>query len=531
MDGNTPSSPTPFTPPTTEEDRLSWLRLIRSRRVGPGSFVRLMGEYGSAEAALEALPAIACTAGIENYVAFSAEEARREWAAGRRAGARLICLGDALYPAALAALADAPPVLWLRGRTELLSRPMVAVVGARNASSLGGRMARKLAEGLGWHGQAVVSGLARGIDTAAHGAALKSGTLAVMAGGVDVVYPAENAALAAAMADQGALLSEQPFGMSPQARHFPARNRIIAGLAQAVVVIEAAEGSGSLITARYALDQGREVLAVPGHPLDARAAGCNHLIREGARLIRDVADIVEVIGKSPFCGHGSPEEPDPGQPGDRPVTAARNAVRVRPMSPVRNRKATANGPGTPPAAVAALARKAATGDDGMQQHMVAGTAPARKASTTATSTPAPPPGRKPAIAQPAGTRPQIGPTIAARTRTDGMVPSPPAAYQPDPAGQRDTGSAPCMDQALPDVPPARDRGAAARQEAQTTRPCVPDTLTLHRMILSALGPSPVPEDQLIRDLALPAASVAPALLFLELDGRVHRQPGGMLARR
>lgn len=383
MDGKLLSSPTPFTPPTTEEDRVSWLRLIRSRRVGPGTFARLIAEHGCAGAALDALPGIARASGVDSYTPCPLDQALREYQVGLKAGARLLCLGAPDYPQALAAISDAPPVLWALGRGPALAQPCIAVVGARNASSLGQRTARKLAEGLGHHGFTVVSGLARGIDTIAHGAALKTGTIAVMAGGVDHIYPAENATLAAAIADQGLRLSEQPMGLQPQARHFPRRNRIIAGLALATVVVEAADGSGSLITARDALEQGREVLAVPGHPLDARAAGCNALIREGARLVRDTADVIEAVAP-----------------------------------------ALATLPDTAPAA------------------------PANRPATRA-----PLPGKRP-----------------------------------------------------------------------------PDTLTLHRLILDHLGPSPLAEDQLIRDLALPSATIAPALLFLELDGRVQRQPGGLLAR-
>ena len=378
MDGNTYSSPTPFTPPTTEEDRLKWLRLIRSRRVGPATFHRLLMEHGTVDAAFDALPAIAKAAGVNDYEAFSSDAAKREISLGRSKGAQLLCLGDPVYPAPLAALNDPPPVLWVMGQTRVLEQPAVALVGARNASSLGLRTARKLAEGLGYHGFTVVSGLARGVDAAAHGASLKSGTIAVMAGGVDVIYPQENAVLAAAIADQGLRLSEQPFGTQPQARHFPRRNRLISGLSRAAIIVEAAEGSGSLITARDALDQGREVLAVPGHPLDARAAGCNALIRGGATLVRDVADVIEALEYS-LSSHQDP------------VIAPKPKARNKPKPPV-------------------------------------------------------------------------------------------------------------------------------------------DTLTLHRQILDRLGPAPVAEDQLLRDLALPSATVAPALLFLELDGRVSRQPGGMLAR-
>ncbi|MBD3765954.1 MAG: DNA-protecting protein DprA, partial [Rhodobacterales bacterium] len=290
---------TPFTPPTTEEDRLSWLRLIRSRRVGAVTFHRLMAEHGSAQAALAALPAVAAAAGVDGYEPCPPGVARAELAAGQRAGARLLFWGAPDYPAALMDLPDAPPVLWCRGRAELLARPMVALVGARNASSLGIRMARRLGEGLGEAGYVVVSGLARGIDAEAHAAALHHGTLGVQAGGVDVVYPEENLQLVTEIGSRGALVSEHPPGMEPQARHFPMRNRIVSGLARAVVVVEAAARSGSLITARTALDQGREVMAVPGHPMDGRAEGCLQLIRDGAVLIRHARDVIEALGPAP----------------------------------------------------------------------------------------------------------------------------------------------------------------------------------------------------------------------------------------
>lgn len=288
------SFPTPFTPPTTEEDESFFLRLIRSRRVGPTTFWRLLQEHGSARAALAALPEIAAEAGIRDYTTFSTDAAMAEMRAGKRAGAVLVCAGDAAYPAALGALADAPPLFWALGDLSHLARPMVAMVGARNASSLGQRMTRRLAQGLVEAGFTVVSGLARGIDTAAHEAALPA-TIAVQAGGIDVVYPSENAALSSAIGQRGLCIAEQPVGTEPLARHFPVRNRIIAGLARATVVVEAALRSGSLITARAALDLGREVMAVPGHPFDARAAGCNLLIRDGAVLVRGPEDIVAAL--------------------------------------------------------------------------------------------------------------------------------------------------------------------------------------------------------------------------------------------
>lgn len=237
---------------------------------------------------------------------------RRRINVAKAAKARLLCFSDPEYPAPLAHLKDAPPALWAIGDLSLLQRPMIAIVGARNASSLGTRMARALAHDLGAAGYVVVSGLARGVDTAAHLAALPSGTIAVMAGGADVIYPSENTSLGKSIGEQGLILSEQPMGLAPQARHFPKRNRIIAGLAQAVVVVEAAAKSGSLITARDALDLGREVLAVPGHPFDARASGCNMLIRDGAQLVRNAADVIAALPpvEQPAPLSGSADQPD-----------------------------------------------------------------------------------------------------------------------------------------------------------------------------------------------------------------------------
>lgn len=281
---------------TADED-LTVLRLIRSRRVGPATFHRLIAEHGSAMAALAALPGIAAAAGIAGYETCPESVAAAELAAGRKAGARLIRCDSPLYPAALREIDGAPPILWVRGDPAWLSKDPVAVIGARNASSLGLRMARGMSAGLGEAGHTIVAGLARGIDTAAHNAALPTGTIAVMAGGVDVIYPAENVVLAAQIAEKGALVSEQPPGTEPQARHFPTRNRIVSGLSLAVVVIEAAHRSGTLITAKNALDQGREVMAVPGHPMDARASGCNQLIRDGAVLVRNSGDVCTALGR------------------------------------------------------------------------------------------------------------------------------------------------------------------------------------------------------------------------------------------
>lgn len=370
--------------PRTTGDRLDCLRLVRSRRVGAVTWHRLMAEHGNARAALAALPAIAAAAGVEGYETCPPCVVQAEVKQGEALGARLMVYGEADYPAALLDLPDAPPVLWALGDVALLNRPAVALVGARNASSLGVRMGRRLGQGLAGAGFAVVSGLARGIDAAAHSAALEAegATVAVMAGGVDVIYPPENDALAREIAAKGCRISEHPPGLEPQARHFPLRNRVVAGLSRAVVVVEAAAKSGSLITARAALDYGREVMAVPGHPFDARASGCNMLIRDGALLVRSPADVLEALG-APF----------------------------QPVPEVR------------PAAM------------------------------------------------------------------PGVLPGPEAPQRP-----------------------------------------LKDVALLHSMILSRLGPSPLAEDQLVRDLNVTPAQLAPELLTLELDGRISRQPGGLLSR-
>ncbi|MDO5704838.1 MAG: DNA-processing protein DprA [Paracoccus sp. (in: a-proteobacteria)] len=398
---------TPNTPPTTKESDLCVLRLIRSRRVGPATFFRLIAEHGSARAALDALPEVARAAGMYDYSPCPEGVAAAELNAGRRAGARLIRWDSADYPAALREIDGAPPVLWLRGDAKWLTADPVAVIGARNASSLGLRMARGMAAGLGEAGHCVVAGLARGVDTAAHNAALDTGTVAVMAGGIDVIYPSENNVLAAQIAERGALISEQPPGTEPMARHFPMRNRIVSGLSRAVVVIEAAHRSGSLITAKAALDQGREVMAVPGHPMDARAAGCNALIRDGATLVRSAADVAEALANAP--------EPMAAMVAEPVTRAPRSAARVV------------------------------------------------------------------------------------------VVPAGPAA--PDPAT-------------------ARDRTAATAARARDGLPAPAD---LERRILSILSPSPTEEDVLIRDLGLPAATLTPAILSLELQGRLTRLAGGRLA--
>ncbi|MDO5647904.1 DNA-processing protein DprA [Paracoccus sp. (in: a-proteobacteria)] len=315
------SSFTAHPPSPLADDDVSFLRLIRSRRVGPATFHRLIREHGTVAASLDALPQLAADAGVTDYQPCPEGVAVAELNAGRRIGARLIRYDSPQYPPALRDIDGAPPVLWVRGDAAMLALNPIAVIGARNASSLGLRMARGMATGLGEAGFTVVAGLARGVDTAAHNAALPTGTVAVMAGGVDVIYPSENAILAAQIAERGVLVSEQPPGTEPHARHFPTRNRIISGLSRAVIVIEAAHRSGTLITAKNALDQGREVMAVPGHPMDARAAGCNALIRDGATLVRSAADVAAALAEAeqPFALPATPAPQPTPQPARIPA--------------------------------------------------------------------------------------------------------------------------------------------------------------------------------------------------------------------
>ncbi len=282
-------------PRAVREDRFARLRLMRTPTVGPVTYAQLLARFGTAAAALEAIPDMARKGGGKPPVVPSRASVEKEVAAVEAAGARYLFLGLPDYPAMLAAIGAAPPALIVRGRRALLDRPVVGIVGARNASAAACRFARGLAAELGARGVTVASGLARGIDTAAHQGSLETGTAGVIAGGIDVVYPPENAALQEEIAGRGLLIAEQPPGIEPRARHFPYRNRIIAGLAQAVLVVEAAPKSGSLITARYAGDFGREVLAVPGSPLDPRAQGCNQLIRDGATLVQSADDVMEAL--------------------------------------------------------------------------------------------------------------------------------------------------------------------------------------------------------------------------------------------
>ena len=292
----------------SDEQRLNWLRLIRSENVGPATFRDLINHFGTATAALEAVPDLARRGGVAARISIaSREDALRELEEAERIGARFIGLGEPDYPPMLRGLDAPPPLLCVTGKASTASAPCIAIVGSRNASITGQKLATRFAGELGEHGYQVVSGLARGIDAVAHRASLKTGTIAVFAGGIDQAFPEENVSLAREIRDQGGLLvSEMPIGWKPRNIDFPRRNRIIAGLALGVVVIEAAKRSGSLITARLANENNRLVFSVPGSPLDPRAEGCNHLIRQGAILVTCVDDIREALAP---MGGGEPQLP------------------------------------------------------------------------------------------------------------------------------------------------------------------------------------------------------------------------------
>ncbi len=289
-----------------DEQRLAWLRLIRSENVGPRTFRTLVNRFGGAAAALAALPEVARAAGRRIKIA-TREEAEREIDAAARIGARFVATGEPDYPKPLQAIDTAPPLIGLRGSAEALAKPTVAIVGSRNASAAGLTFTERLARGLGEAGYTVVSGLARGIDTRAHRGSLATGTVAVLAGGHERVYPTENEPLLERiLAEGGAAVSEMPIAWEPRGRDFPRRNRIVSGLSYGVVVVEAARKSGSLITARFALEQGREVFAVPGSPMDPRAEGTNDIIRQGATLCGAVEHVTAVL--DPLVG--APDFPD-----------------------------------------------------------------------------------------------------------------------------------------------------------------------------------------------------------------------------
>jgi DNA processing protein len=289
-------------PRLSDRQRLAWLRLIRTQNVGPASFRDLINRFGSAETALEILPELMISGGASRIARIpSVAEAEAELELARKTGARFVGIGEPDYPPMLKSMDHPPPLLAVKGDAAVFRLPAVSIVGARNASLAGIKMARTLASELGREGYAVISGLARGIDTAAHEGALSTGTVAVLAGGLDQPYPPENATLCDEIASRaGAILSEMPFGWQPRAQDFPRRNRLVAGLGLGLVVVEAAKRSGSLISARLAGEMGRLVFAVPGSPLDPRAAGANGLLKDGAILVTEAADVAGAL--APLAG-------------------------------------------------------------------------------------------------------------------------------------------------------------------------------------------------------------------------------------
>ncbi|UIJ73640.1 DNA-processing protein DprA [Aurantimonas sp. HBX-1] len=312
-----------------DETRLAWLQLIRSENVGPVTFRTLINRFGGAEAALAALPDLAARGGRRVRVA-SRGAAEEELARASRLGARFVCLGEPDYPALLRPFDQAPPVLAMMGDAETAQLPAVAMVGARNASLSGIKLTRTLASELGAAGYAVVSGLARGIDAAAHEAALDTGTIGVFAGGLDKPYPSEHRPLMRRIVDSGGcLVSEMPFGWEPRAIDFPRRNRLVAGLCLGLVVVEAAMRSGSLISARLAAEMGRLVFAVPGSPLDPRAAGTNRLLKDGATLVTEAADVIAALRPLDARMRADDialEEPGRQEPPDEPAQGERERI-------------------------------------------------------------------------------------------------------------------------------------------------------------------------------------------------------------
>lgn len=295
----------------TDQQRLHWLRLIRSEQVGPSTFRDLINHFGTAEQAIDALPDLAKRGGAAKRIRIADLkniEAELEQAA--RLGIKLIAMGEPDYPSWLRAIDDAPPVILVKGHLPVLEKPMIAIVGARNCSVIGRKMAVKLARDLGQAGYCIASGLARGIDGVAHEAALETGTVAVLAGGLDRIYPPEHESLSEQITATGCLLSEKPLGWTARAQDFPRRNRIVSGLSLGTIIVEAAKRSGSLITANLALKQNREVFAVPGSPLDPRAAGPNQLIKQGATLVTEAKDVLDAL--RPLHGTAHPVPPARG---------------------------------------------------------------------------------------------------------------------------------------------------------------------------------------------------------------------------
>jgi DNA processing protein len=315
----------------TDQERIARLRLIRSEHVGPITYSGLIQRFGSAQDALDALPELASKGGLIKPLRIaSIADAEREIENLAKLGGVMVMLDEADYPRLLAAIEDAPPALSVLGNPKRITDRAIGIVGARNASGIGRKFGRDISAELGRLGFLIVSGLARGMDAAAHEGSLETGTLAVMAGGVDIVYPPDNKGLYDSIREKGVVVSEQPLGMKPIARHFPIRNRIVSGLSLGVVVVEASLRSGSLITARLAGEQGREVMAVPGSPLDPRSRGSNKLLRDGAALIEEVADVISALGPLPGWlaepGENSPPLQQPPKLLESEVENARREV-------------------------------------------------------------------------------------------------------------------------------------------------------------------------------------------------------------
>ncbi|MFC1674155.1 DNA-processing protein DprA [Pseudomonadota bacterium] len=316
----------------SDNERLDWLRLIRSERVGPITFYKLLERFGTAKAALDALPDLAKRGGARSqFKACPKAEAERELEELTRLGGALITRAEEAYPTLLAHVEDAPPVLSVLGHAHLLNKRCVAIVGARNASLNGRNFAKRLGRELGAAGLLVASGMARGLDAAAHEGALDTGTVAVLGGGVDVIYPRENTLIYESLRERGTIISEVALGTKPQARHFPRRNRIISGMARGTLVVEASLKSGSLITARMALEQNRDVFAVPGSPSDPRAQGCNNLIKQGAHLAQNADDILDVLNSDLSRSLSAPNPMDYKQktsplPDDAEMAQARDQI-------------------------------------------------------------------------------------------------------------------------------------------------------------------------------------------------------------
>lgn len=318
-----------------DSERVDWVQLIRTQGIGPITFYRLLSRFGSAARALDALPALSeRTSRSKPLKAFDRARAQEEVKRAWDTGTQILASCEPDYPILLTKIADPPPVLFMRGHVSLFDKPGVAIIGARNASALGRKLARTLASDLGEAGYTVISGLARGIDGAAHMASLAHGTIAVVAGGIDVIYPPEHETLTGDISRQGLVLSERPLGAEPTARDFPRRNRLISGLSRGVIIVEAAARSGTLITARYALEQGREVFAVPGSPLDPRCKGANALLRDGATLVESADDVISVL-RAQLSTMKEPDEALTGDlfdalvAGDHPAPARDDAEATR----------------------------------------------------------------------------------------------------------------------------------------------------------------------------------------------------------